>query len=104
MGPEQAIVDDALQDQLTGASTTKLRALLQIADKVRQYLPVTDEDVGLARKAAADDQAIHDTVLIAAAFSMFNRYVDGLATWAPIERQNYLDAGERLATQGYVRP
>jgi len=39
---------------------------------------VTPEDVERARKLGATDKEIHDTVLIAAAFCMFNRYVDGL--------------------------
>jgi alkylhydroperoxidase family enzyme len=61
-------------------------ALLAIADKVRRdgHL-VAEADVAQARAAGADDKAILNTVLIAAAFCMFNRYVDGLATWAPQE-------------------
>jgi AhpD family alkylhydroperoxidase len=46
---------------------------------------------------------IHDAVLIAAAFCMYNRYVDGLATWAPQEPEAYRDTGRRLAEEGYVR-
>ena len=51
--------------------------------------------------AGADDKAIHDTVLIAAMFSMFNRYVDGLATWTPTDPEFYEETGKRLATKGY---
>jgi len=40
---------------------------------------VSSQDADCCR---ADDRAIHDTVLIAAAFCMYNRYVDGLAIWA----------------------
>jgi hypothetical protein len=40
-------------------------------------------------------------VLIAAAFSMFNRYVDGLATWAPTEPDAYRRYGADLAGRGY---
>src|SRR5216684_1266102 len=40
---------------------------------------VTGEQVAQARAAGATDAEIHDTVLIAAVFCMFNRYVDGLA-------------------------
>jgi hypothetical protein len=46
--------------------------------------------------------AIHDTVLIAAAFCMYNRYVDGLATWAPTDPEMYRENGKRLADHGYV--
>lgn len=74
-----------------------------IAGKVQQGgRRVTEEDVARAREAGADDKAIHDTVLIAAAFCMFNRYVDGLATWAPEEQSAYEAQGVRLASEGYV--
>jgi alkylhydroperoxidase family enzyme len=77
--------------------------LLAIADKVcRDAHLVTEADVEQARAAGADDKAIHDTVLIAAAFCMFNRYVDGLATWAPQEPAVYRKIGEMLASNGYV--
>ena len=51
----------------------------------------------------ATDTEIHDTVLIAAAFCMFNRYVDGLGTWQPRDPAMYREMGQRMATQGYVR-
>jgi uncharacterized peroxidase-related enzyme len=84
--------------------STKLRALLNIARKV-QILgnKVTPEDVNAAREEGATDLEIHDTVLIAAAFCMYNRYVDGLGTWAPEEKEAYDEAGKRLAHQGYVQ-
>jgi len=47
---------------------------------------------------------IHDTVLIAAAFSMYNRYVDGLATWAPEDPAAYRAEGAKLAREGYLEP
>ena len=52
----------------------------------------------------ASDTEIHDTVLIAAAFCMFNRYVDGLATWQPEDHAMYASMGEHLATEGYLAP
>jgi len=33
---------------------------------------------------------------------MYNRYVDGLATWVPRDKELYLETGTRLAEQGYV--
>ncbi|MGK8523732.1 carboxymuconolactone decarboxylase family protein [Nocardia asteroides] len=81
----------------------KLRALLRIADKVRRSgLEVTPQDVENARAAGAGDEDVHDAVLIAAAFCMFNRYVDGLATVAPREPATYEQIGGMLATAGYV--
>jgi len=65
---------------------------------------VSAEDVARARHEGATDLEIHDTVLIAAAFSMFNRYVDGLATLAPSDPAAYDVMGRRMAKEGYVRP
>ena len=81
----------------------KLKALLAIAGKVqRSGKEVTEADVERARAEGATDKELHDTVLIAAAFCMFNRYVDGLGTWAPPAPEDYRDAGRRLAEEGYV--
>jgi uncharacterized peroxidase-related enzyme len=83
----------------------KLKALLAIAGKVQKGgKQVTSEDVARARQDGATDKEIHDTVLIAAAFCMYNRYVDGLATWQPKEREAYREMGETMAHEGYVRP
>jgi alkylhydroperoxidase family enzyme len=76
--------------------------LLAIADKVRRDgKAVQSEDIERARREGATDLEIHDTVLIAAAFSMYNRYVDGLATWAPEDPGAYRESGARLAREGY---
>jgi uncharacterized peroxidase-related enzyme len=64
---------------------------------------VTDDLVAAARAAGADDEEIHDTVLIAAAFCMVNRYVDGLATIAPDDDASYDRMGMRMASTGYQR-
>ncbi|WP_454195735.1 carboxymuconolactone decarboxylase family protein [Nocardia sp. Marseille-Q1738] len=96
-------IDAVIDDVESAAIDPKLRALLRIADKVRQSgLDVTQEDVENARAAGAKDEDIHDAVLVAAAFCMFNRYVDGLATIAPQERATYEQIGQLLATAGYV--
>ena len=77
--------------------------MLAIADKVRRDgKAVQSEDIESARREGATDLEIHDTVLIAAAFSMYNRYVDGLATWAPEDPAAYRESGARLAREGYV--
>jgi uncharacterized peroxidase-related enzyme len=83
----------------------KLRALLRIASKVRESgKRVTAGDIAAAREQGATDVEIHDTVLIAAAFSMYNRYVDGLATWQPEDAASYRPMGKRMAQDGYARP
>jgi len=82
----------------------KLKALLNIAGKVQKGgKQVTSEDVARARANGATDKEIHDTVLIAAAFCMYNRYVDGLATVTPTDPAFYKGLGERLKNNGYNR-
>jgi uncharacterized peroxidase-related enzyme len=81
----------------------KLKALLVIAGKVqRGGKNVTEQDVAHARRLGATDVEIHDTVLIAAAFCMFNRYVDGLATTQPRDEAMYRDRGKIVAREGYI--
>jgi len=81
----------------------KLKALLIIAGKVqRGGKNVTADDVAYARSFGATDIEIHDTVLIAAAFCMYNRYVDGLATTQPRDEALYRERGKQVAREGYV--
>jgi uncharacterized peroxidase-related enzyme len=85
--------------------SAKLKALLTIASAVAQNgHAVTAEHIAGARAAGATDMEIHDTVLIAAAFCMFNRYVDGLATIAPEDPALYAAGARRLVKQGYMAP
>jgi uncharacterized peroxidase-related enzyme len=101
---DYSLVDAVCHDHASAEVTAKLRALLDIAAKVAvSGLQVTAEDVGAARAEGASDQEIHDTVLIAAAFCMFNRYVDGLATWTPTDESMYDVMGRRMANEGYIR-
>lgn len=82
----------------------KMKALLAIAGKVQKGgKQVTTTDVARARQQGATDKEIHDTVLIAAAFCMYNRYVDGLATSSPSDPAMYREMGQMLAQRGYVR-
>jgi uncharacterized peroxidase-related enzyme len=80
----------------------KLKALLAIAGQVQQGgKQVQPADIDRARSAGASDREIHDTVLIAAAFCMYNRYVDGLATWAPTDSEGFKERAARVARSGY---
>jgi hypothetical protein len=102
LAEQRGLVDDILRNLGTADVSPKLRALLVIADKVRQGgRQVTTDDVEAARRHGADDRAIHDTVLIAAMFCMFNRYVDGLATLTPQDPKVYDEIGARIAAKGY---
>lgn len=81
----------------------KLKSLLRIADKVRvSGRNVSQRDVDDARSNGASDVDIHDTVLIAAAFSMFNRYVDGLGATTPDDPEFYKMVGKQRAEEGYL--
>jgi hypothetical protein len=78
--------------------------LLKIASKVQQGgKQVSEADVARAQEQGASNKEIHDAVLIAAAFCMYNRYVDGLGSWEPTEPEAYREMGRQLAQEGYVR-
>ena len=99
-----ALVEAAKINPQAADVSDKLKALLTIAGKVQQGgKHVSAESIARARERGATDKEIHDTVLIAAAFCMYNRYVDGLATWQPREPEDYREMGEMLAREGYVR-
>jgi len=102
---DAAVVAKVKSDFLSAPISDKLKALLVIAGKVQQDGKlVTSADVEAARKRGATDLEIHDTVLIAAAFSMYNRYVDGLGTWQPSDPEMYAQMGRHLASEGYNAP
>ncbi len=87
------------------SASLKLKALLNIAAKTRILgKAVTPDDVEAARREGATDMEIHDTVLIAAAFCMFNRYVDGLASYTPADPQVYAEMGKAMVQRGYAFP
>lgn len=101
----QEVVDCVLHDVSTAPISSKMKALLNIAGKVQiSGREVRPEDIAEARKSGAVDRDIHDTVLIAATFSMFNRYVDGLATLTPTDPKEYEAMGKRMSSLGYVLP
>jgi uncharacterized peroxidase-related enzyme len=96
-------VDQVKLDYESTNLSPKLKSLLSIAASVQKGgKHVTEQQVATAKKLGATDREIHDVVLIAAAFCMFNRYVDGLGTWAPTDRQFYVDRAPRRAEEGYA--
>jgi uncharacterized peroxidase-related enzyme len=98
---DDTLVDLAKRDPGHAAISQKLKAILAIAAKVQPSGKlVRQEDVDRARALGASDLEIHDTVLIAAAFCMYNRYVDGLATWAREQDHIYRDMANRVVTVG----
>jgi uncharacterized peroxidase-related enzyme len=98
-----ALVEQVRADVSGAPVSAKLKALLAIAPAVQQGgRNVTTEQVAAARAEGATDVEIHDTVLIAAAFCMFNRYVDGLGTNLPDDPAFYSTRAKKIAADGYV--
>ena len=104
-GEQKQVVDCVMENKASDSISLKLRALLNIAGKVQlNGREVEPEDIAQARHNGATDREVHDTVLIAATFSMFNRYVDGLNSLTPTDPAEYAEMGKRLASVGYVPP
>lgn len=104
-GDQRDLVDDVLNNPDNASIAPKLKALLAIAHHVQaDARTVSNALVAAARAEGATDGDIHDTVLIAASFCMYNRYVDGLATLTPTDPAAYEAMGERMGTLGYQVP
>ena len=92
------------EDITTAPISDKMKALLTIAAQVQESgKSVTAESVQKAKDAGATDLEIHDTVLIAALFCLYNRYVDGLSTVTPSDPAYDKGLGQRLKDHGYNR-
>ena len=103
LGGDEDLVKRVKADFQHASISDKLKALLMIASKVqRGGKDVTGSDVEHARALGASDIEIHDTILIAAAFCMYNRYVDGLGTTQPEDEAMYRERGKMVARKGYV--
>jgi len=100
---DMQFIDEIKKDFQSVTISEKLKVLLSIAASVQKGgKNVTAGQIEEAKNLGATDKEIHDTVLIAAAFCMFNRYVDGLATWAPQDRQFYVNRAPMRAEEGYA--
>ena len=97
---------EAVKHDPDGAPVTaKMKALLRIAARVQESgRAVSGDDVAAARAAGATDVEIHDAVLIAALFCLYNRYVDGLAALTPDDPAYYRTLADRIVHRGYLRP
>jgi len=104
-GDERSVVDEWIFRQDVTHLPVKMQTLLQLAGKVQAGgNTVTPEDIARVKALGVHDEEIHDTVLIAATFSLFNRYVDGLNSLTPADPAAYAAMGERLSRHGYVPP
>lgn len=101
---DKALVEKVKADPENAPVSKKMKALLKIAARVQKDgRTVSSDDIQKAKTLGATDIEIHDTVLIAAAFCMYNRYVDGLATWAPEEPGIYETNAKRIVSDGYLK-
>ncbi len=100
---DPSIAEQVKQDISTAPVSEKMKALLTIASAVQKKgRLVTPEMAAAAREQGATDRELHDTVLIAALFSLYNRYVDGLASVTPAEPAFYHRLGDILLEKGYL--
>jgi uncharacterized peroxidase-related enzyme len=98
------LVEDVKCDYENSEASPKMKALLRIAGMVQKSgREVSSEAVESAKREGASEMDVHDTVLIAAAFCMFNRYVDGLATEMPGDLEAFVKRGAVIAEKGYER-
>jgi uncharacterized peroxidase-related enzyme len=95
----------------TAPISEKMKSLLRIAQLMQQGGRfVTESAIARAKSAGASDMEIHDTVLIASLFCLYNKYVDGLATALPDDPAYFQHLGERIAVsygrrpEGYDKP
>ncbi len=96
-------IDNVKKDYLSSPLPEKLKALLSFAASVQAGgKHVSEDQISKAYDLGATEREIHDTVLIAAAFCMYNRYVDGLGTWAPQDREIYVKRGKQGAEEEYL--
>ena len=103
LGDDGATIAAVVRDAHSAPVSPKMKALLAIAARVqRSGRQVLDADIAHARTEGATDVEIHDTVLIAAAFCMFNRYVDGLGALTPTDAAGYRDRARYVAEHGYA--
>ncbi len=99
---DRQLVNQVKADYPNAPVSDKLKSLLSIAASVQQGgKHVSPHQIEMAKALGATDKDIHDTVLIAAAFCMFNRYVDGLAANTPTDLSTYPPRAKQVAEHGY---
>ena len=105
LGGTEELLEKVYHDLENAPVSEKMVALLLIAGKVQRLgKDVQEADIARAKAEGATDREIHDTVLIAALFCLYNRYVDGLGTYRPEDPAYYQRLASRLVTIGYARP
>jgi uncharacterized peroxidase-related enzyme len=100
---ERETAEKVKNDPENAPVSQKMKALLEIARRTQaDARTVSAELADKAKQAGATDLEIHDTVLIAALFCLYNKYVDGLASVTPTEPAFYDRLANILKTSGYL--
>ena len=103
LGEDAHWVDEVIKDLFESSVNRKTRAMLNLAGQVAiSGKHVRASDINWAKQEGMDDIEIHDTVLIAAAFCMYNRYVEGLGSSLP-ENDSFYEERAQLMAKGYNR-
>ena len=102
---ERVPLIDVVKDGSSDGLDPKMQALLHIARTVRRdSLRLTSDDVAAARAAGASEADVQLAVLIAAAFSMYNRMVDGFRARTPSDPAAFRERAGEIAERGYSAP
>ncbi len=102
---EHAPLFEAIKLGSSDGLDPKMQALTRIARQVgRRARDLTAADVAAARDAGASDADVQLAVLIAAAFSMYNRLVDGFRARTPATTEAYRNRAAEIAEHGYSSP
>jgi uncharacterized peroxidase-related enzyme len=102
LNDDNKLINQVKKDYEHADISDKMKALLSIAASVQKGgKHVMQQQIDDARNAGATDRDIHDTVLIAALFCMFNRYVDGLAANTPTDLSTYMQREKQIMEHGY---
>jgi uncharacterized peroxidase-related enzyme len=103
--PEAQALIEGLKAGDTSGLSSKMRALIDVARIVqRRSRDLTRDDIALALRAGATDADTQLAVLIASAFCMYNRMVDGLRARTPPSADAYRERAAQIAEHGYVDP
>jgi len=99
------LLDELTRGTADAGFDPKMRALLNISRTVqRRALDLTSVDIEAAKAVGASDADVQLAVLISAAFSMYNRLVDGFRAKTPPNVEMYSDRAAEIARNGYSAP
>jgi hypothetical protein len=101
-GKQLTVPRDGIKSGGSEGVSAKMAALLRVPRVVRRNArELTRDDVARALEAGASDADTQLAVLIASAFCMYNRMVDGLRARTPSSADAYRDRAAEIAEYGY---